>query len=48
LDRTGPIILVAHAAGKTVSITGMNTCNRWGDGEDVNLIKIKKTIDNKA
>mgnify|MGYP003386732552 CR=1 FL=1 len=35
------MILAAHAAGKTVSVTGMNTCSRWGDGEDVNTIQIK-------
>ncbi|WP_114784698.1 hypothetical protein [Vibrio tetraodonis] len=34
------MILAAHAAGKTVSVTGMNTCIRWRDGEDVNEIKI--------
>lgn len=34
------MILAAHAAGKTVNVTGMNSCNRWGDGEDVNTIQI--------
>lgn len=34
------MILTAHASGKTVNITGMNTCKRWGDGEDVNSIQI--------
>ena len=34
------MILAAHAAGKTVSVTGMNTYIRWRDGEDVNEIKI--------
>lgn len=34
------MILAAHAAGKTVSVVGMNTCIRWGDGEDVNEIVI--------
>lgn len=34
------MILAAHAAGKTVSVRGMNTCNRWSDGEDVNTIQI--------
>lgn len=34
------MILSAHASGKTVHVTGMNTCTRWGDGEDVNAIRI--------
>jgi hypothetical protein len=34
------MVLSAHASGKTINITGMNTCTRWGDGEDVNSIKI--------
>ncbi|NRF25922.1 hypothetical protein HRJ45_12290 [Vibrio coralliilyticus] len=34
------MILSAHASGKTVQVTGSNTCIRWGDGEDVNAIKI--------
>jgi hypothetical protein len=33
------LILSAHATGKRISITGMNTCTRWGDGEDVNSIQ---------
>ncbi len=35
------MILTAHAAGKTVTVKGMNTCDRWGDGEDVNTIQIR-------
>jgi hypothetical protein len=34
------MILAAHASGKTVKVTGMNSCSRWGDGEDVNSIQI--------
>lgn len=34
------MILAAHASGKPVKITGMNTCTHWGDGEDVNAIQI--------
>lgn len=34
------MLLSAHASGKTVRVTGMNTCTRWGDGEDVNSIRI--------
>lgn len=33
-------LLAAQLAGKTVRITGLNTCSRWGDGEDINLIVI--------
>lgn len=35
------MILSAQASGKTINVTGMNTCARWGDGEDVNFIQIK-------
>jgi hypothetical protein len=34
-------LLAAKMAGKTVSIEGMNTCVRWGDGEDINFILIR-------
>lgn len=34
-------LLAAKMAGKTVQINGMNTCSRWGDGEDINTIIIK-------
>jgi hypothetical protein len=33
------LILSAHATGKRINISGMNTCSRWGDGEDVNSIQ---------
>jgi hypothetical protein len=35
------MVLSAHASGKTINVTGMNACTRWGDGEDVNSIQIK-------
>jgi hypothetical protein len=34
------MLLAAHAAQKTVNVSGMNTCSRWGDGEDVNSVQI--------
>lgn len=34
-------LLAAKLAGATVTITGLNTCSRWGDGEDINTIVIK-------
>lgn len=32
------LLLAALAAQKTIRVSGMNTCIRWGDGEDVNYI----------
>lgn len=32
------MILAAQASGKKVQVVGYNTCTRWGDGEDVNVI----------
>jgi hypothetical protein len=29
-------LLAAQATGKTVTVNGMGTCQRWLDGEDVN------------
>jgi len=34
------MLLGAHAAQKTVNISGMNTCSRWGDLEDINSVQI--------
>lgn len=34
-------LLSAKISGKTVSISGMNTCSRWGDGEDIDVIVIQ-------
>ncbi|WP_419227339.1 hypothetical protein [Alteromonas sp. OM2203] len=33
-------LLAAKLANKEVVITGLNTCTRWGDGEDINIIVI--------
>jgi len=37
------MILAAHAAGKTVRVTGSNTCSRWGNGEDVDALQIRNS-----
>ncbi len=34
-------LLAAQAANKEVEISGLNTCSRWGDGEDINTIIIR-------
>lgn len=31
-------LLAARASGATITVTGLNTCTRWGDGEDVDEI----------
>lgn len=33
-------LLAAHMAGKTVTVTGLNTCARWPDGEDMDDVRI--------
>ncbi len=33
-------LLAASAAGKTIHVSGSNTCTRWSDGEDVDQITI--------
>lgn len=33
-------LLAAKLAGKSVTINGLNTCTRWGDGEDISYIVI--------
>ncbi|CCN47676.1 conserved hypothetical protein [Vibrio nigripulchritudo MADA3029] len=33
-------LLAAKMSGKSVAISGLNTCSRWGDGEDINTIVI--------
>jgi hypothetical protein len=35
------LLLAAQAAGKPVSITGLGTCTRWGDGEDINVVAVQ-------
>jgi hypothetical protein len=32
-------LLAAQMAGRVVIITGKNTCIRWGDGEDINMVQ---------
>ncbi|MEN3157329.1 hypothetical protein ABC502_02980 [Alkalimonas sp. NCh-2] len=34
------MLLAAQASGKRVKVVGLNTCQRWGDGEDVNFIQL--------
>jgi hypothetical protein len=34
------MLLTAKASGETVTIYGLNTCTRWGDGEDIDWITI--------
>lgn len=36
------LLMMAQASNKTVRIDGMNTCTRWGDGEDVGTVQIQK------
>lgn len=33
------VLLAAHATSKEVTVTGSNTCSRWGDGEDVEEVR---------
>lgn len=33
-------LLAAQMSGKTIYVTGSNTCSRWSDGEDVDNISI--------
>ncbi len=34
------LLLMAYASGKPVYVDGMGRCSRWGDGEDVNFIRV--------
>jgi hypothetical protein len=36
------LLLAAQLSGRPVSITGKNTCVRWGDGEDINLVILQQ------
>ena len=36
------VLLAALSSGKTVTITGLGTCLRWPDGEDVNSVLINE------
>jgi hypothetical protein len=33
-------LMLASATGKTVTITGTNSCQRWLDGEDIGLVSV--------
>lgn len=35
------LLLAAKLSGQTVSITGKNTCVRWPDGEDIQLVTLQ-------
>ncbi|WP_372627600.1 hypothetical protein [Arsukibacterium sp.] len=35
------MLLTAQASGRNIEVTGMNTCNRWSDGEDVNWLRLR-------
>ena len=39
-DQQYVMLLAAQMAGKTVNVTGLNSCNRWPDGEDVNEVRV--------
>lgn len=34
------ILMLAHATGQVVTVYGMNSCLRWVDGEDVDLVEL--------
>ena len=34
------MLLAAKLAGKSVAVSGLNTCLRWGDREDANEIQV--------
>ena len=34
------ILIAAHSAGKSIAVDGTNTCTRWGDGEDVDTMRL--------
>ena len=36
------ILLAAWASGKTIFVTGSNSCSRWGDMEDVYIIRVEQ------
>ena len=37
-QRLYATLLAANMAGRTITIIGKGTCNRWGDGEDIDMI----------
>ena len=36
------LLMMAQATNKTVLIEGANTCNRWGDGEDISMVSVER------
>ncbi|MBJ8452533.1 hypothetical protein [Acinetobacter bereziniae] len=36
------LLMMAQATNKTVLIDGSNTCNRWGDGEDISMVSVER------
>lgn len=34
------LLMAAQMAGKKVKVYGYHTCERWGDGEDVNTVQL--------
>lgn len=36
------LLMMAQATNKTVFIEGSNTCNRWGDGEDISMVSVER------
>jgi len=34
------MLVAAQLAGRTIAVTGLNSCVRWGDGEDVNELRV--------
>ncbi len=38
--RQYALLLAAHLAGRPIIVAGADTCTRWSDGEDVNIISL--------
>lgn len=36
------MLMMAQATNKTVVIHGSQTCNRWGDGEDISMVGVER------
>ena len=39
-QRLYATLLAANMAGRAITITGKNTCTRWGDGEDIDFVEV--------
>ncbi|HEY0924143.1 hypothetical protein [Rheinheimera pacifica] len=35
------MLLAAQASGRELTVRGMNTCNRWSDGEDLDWLQLR-------